>query len=145
VAAAAPEAVWTALLRTASSSFGGRAAEGFARVVGCRDPTAEGDPGLPGSTVVGFRVTRAERPRALTLEGEHRFSRYALDFEIEPEGSGARVSATTRAEFPGLHGRAYRALVIGSRGHVVVVRRLLQGIKTRAERPGSRAAGRAAA
>jgi hypothetical protein len=94
---------------------------------------AVGDPGVAGSTIVGFRVVRAEKPRKLSLEGEHRFSRYALDFEIGPRGSGSVLSATTNAEFPGLHGRVYRTLVIGSRAHVLVTRRLLGQAKRRAE------------
>ncbi len=44
------------------------------------------------------------------------------------------VLAESRAEFPGASGRVYRGLVIGTRGHVVAVRRLLQAIKRRAER-----------
>jgi hypothetical protein len=45
------------------------------------------------------------------------------------------VRAETRAAFPGLQGRAYRALVIGTRGHVLAVRRLLRAVKARAEDP----------
>jgi hypothetical protein len=33
--------------------------------------------------MVGFRVARAERPSLTALEGEHRFSRYALTFRAE--------------------------------------------------------------
>jgi hypothetical protein len=35
--------------------------------------------------------------------------------------------------FPGLHGTAYRALVIGSGGHVVGVRGILRRVKAEAE------------
>ena len=75
----------------------------------------------------------------LALEGRHRYSRYALTFRIDPDGDGSRLSAETRAEFPGWAGRAYRAGVIGTRGHVVVVRRLLRSVKARAERAAAHA------
>ena len=72
------------------------------------------------------------------LEGEHRFSRYALIFRLEAlPGERSRVRAESRAAFPGLHGRAYRALVIGTRGHVVAVNRLLRAVRARAEQPPS--------
>ena len=48
--------------------------------------------------------------------------------------SGTRLGAETWAEFPGIHGRAYRAAVIGTRGHVVAVRRILAAVKRGAER-----------
>jgi hypothetical protein len=84
--------------------------------------------------VAGFRVTEAAAPRSLVLEGSHRFSRYRLAFGVEETLGGSRVSATTQAEFPGLHGRAYRALVIGTRAHVLVTRRILRAIRSGAER-----------
>ena len=61
------------------------------------------------------RRCRAER---LVLTGRHRFSRYALVFELEPLGEHTVLKALTYAVFPGLHGRVYRLLVIGSRAHV---------------------------
>ena len=42
---------------------------------------------------------------------------------VERTGAGTRLRAETRAEFPGARGRAYRALVIDSRFHVLAVRR----------------------
>jgi hypothetical protein len=63
-------------------------------------------------------------------------SRYALVFHLEARGpSRSRLSAETRATFPGRPGRAYKLLVIGSRGHVVGVRRLLAATRRRAEAP----------
>jgi hypothetical protein len=71
----------------------------------------------------------------LVLEGEHRFSRYALIFHLEALPAGrSRVRAETRAAFPGIRGGAYRALVIGTRAHVLVTKRLLHAVGTRAER-----------
>jgi hypothetical protein len=83
--------------------------------------------------VPGFSVVRSQAPRVLELRGRHRFSRYALIFELAVAGdSGCTLSAQSWAEFPGLAGRAYRTLVIGSGGHRLVVRRLLREIAGRA-------------
>jgi hypothetical protein len=43
-----------------------------------------------------------------------------------------RVTAHTSAAFPGLAGRAYRALVIGTGGHRIVVKQLLRAVARRA-------------
>jgi hypothetical protein len=83
----------------------------------------------------GFRVATEVPEQELGLSGHHPFSRYALIFRLDSLGPGrTRVRAETRAAFPGLHGRAYRALVIGTRMHVLVTRRLLGATKRRAER-----------
>ncbi len=132
---APPARAWAALVSTVGGGFGGGGSSAFARLLGCAEWQAEGDPGVAGSTVVGFRVAAAQAPRLLELEGEHRFSRYRLGFRIDEAPGGSRVSATTHAEFPGLRGRVYRALVIGTRGHVLAVTRILRSVKRRAERP----------
>ena len=80
----------------------------------------------------GFRVVEVERPHRVALAGRHRFSRYSLTFELEEVGGGTRISAETRAEFPGLLGWGYRQAVIGSGGHRLVVRRMLRRIAGRA-------------
>ena len=75
----------------------------------------------------GFEVTASAAPHKLVLEGRHPFSRYALVFIIDArEGGGSRARAQTWAAFPGPHGRVYRALVIGSGMHAVLVRRMLR-------------------
>jgi hypothetical protein len=67
--------------------------------------------------------------------GSHRFSDYALIFRLEELREGhVELSAETRATFPGLKDSAYRAMVIGTRGHVVVTRRILAAVKRKAER-----------
>ena len=81
----------------------------------------------------GFEVDTAAPPDRLELTGRHRFSRYVLAFELDDAGPGAtRLSARSFAEFPGLHGRAYRALVIGTRVHVVATRGMLRAVRRRA-------------
>jgi hypothetical protein len=126
---APPQRVWEAAGEVAAR-FGGRFGPIFARVLGCTETASD----FP-RTVVGFRVATADPPTALSLLGEHRFSRYRLDFVMRAAEDGMTyLRAETRAEFPGAHGRAYRALVIGSRIHVLAVGRMLDAIRRRAER-----------
>ncbi len=64
------------------------------------------------------------------LTGRHRFSRYRLEFELGDLANGETVlSARTYAAFPGIAGQVYRALVIGSRAHVVAVQGILRSIR----------------
>ena len=125
--AADEDAVWEALLHVLEHSFAGGSSIRTAKALGCGETEKQGEVGTIGSTLPGFVVARSVRPATLALEGEHRFSRYALVFCIDRTGSGSRLRAETRAEFPGRKGRAYRALVIGSRGHVVAVTPDLDG------------------
>jgi hypothetical protein len=126
--------VWPILGQIVAGSFSQRA-EQVGRILGVRPGKSEGDPLVEGSTVVGFRVARAEAPKLLALEGEHRFARYSLTFRLDQRSvDQTTVRAETRAAFPGAAGKVYRALVIGTRGHVVVVRRMLRAVKRRAER-----------
>lgn len=118
---AAPERVWEALVRVVRRSFGG--AGRVAALLGCEPAVATpGFDGGEGQTLPGFRVAEATPGARLALVGRHRFSRYSLTFTIE-DGS---LRAETRAAFPGLAGRLYRAAVIGTRGHRLVTRRLLR-------------------
>jgi hypothetical protein len=133
---ATPQAVWEALGRVVEGSVSSGASPRLARVLGCADTDAAGPrPLAEGSALPGFHVAAAIAPRELALAGSHRFSDYELVFRLDDLGDGrTRLRAETRAEFPGLKGSAYRALVIGTRGHVVVTRRLLGATKRRAER-----------
>jgi hypothetical protein len=82
-------------------------------------------------TLPGFRVVDSEPGRRLSLRGQHRFARYALTFVID----GDHLRARSEAAFPGIHGRMYRALLMGTGGHRIVTRGLLRHV--------ARAAGRA--
>jgi hypothetical protein len=131
-----PEATWEALLGVAEGSFGSAMTGRVARLLGCADLAVSGPrPLATGSAFPGFHVDVAERPRNLSLAGSHRFSDYALIFRLD-ELSGGRtcLRAETRAIFPGLKGGVYRTLVIGTRGHILVTRRILGAVKQRAER-----------
>ncbi|HWC14687.1 MAG TPA: hypothetical protein VG929_08830 [Actinomycetota bacterium] len=134
--AASAEATWSGL-RSVPAGFEGRGKGLFARALGCADvAVTAADPLQVGSTCPGFHVTEASAPATLFLEGRHKFSRYALNFRVErTSATESRLCAETRAEFPGIHGKLYRSLVIGTRLHVVVVRDILRMVKRRAERP----------
>lgn len=132
--AATPEEVWEALLETLGEMGEGRSAS-FSRALGCAQTETRGPIGRIGSTIPGFLVTRSVPPVVLALMGQHRYSRYALIFRIVEKPSGLiLLSAQTRAEFSGRKGRAYRGLVVGSRGHVLVTTSLLRSVRRRAER-----------
>lgn len=124
---AAPEVVWDAVLRVLRGSFGGAGAA--ARLLGCEPATGSARfEGRPGETLPGFRVVMADPGRQLVLRGRHRFSRYELTIVVA-EG---RVRAQTSAAFPGARGRLYRAAVIGSGGHAILTRHLLERVAGRA-------------
>lgn len=109
------EATWSALLR-----------------MWCRDPA---DPASVRSPF--FWLDEATPRLRLALDGEHPFAVYKLVFELADDGAHrTRLTAVTWSEFPGLHGKAYRALVIGTGAHRVAVRRMLNRIAAEAVRPG---------
>jgi hypothetical protein len=65
----------------------------------------------------------------LALVGRHLFAVYRLVFELDDRGPGrTRLAARSWADFPGVPGKVYRAIVIGTGGHRVAVRRLLKHI-----------------
>lgn len=98
-----------------------RAWQAMLRVV-CRDPHKPSPP-------TGFVVDSVAEPHRLALRGQHWFSKYALIFELDEEGPGrTRVRARSYGDFPGLHGRIYRALVVGTGGHRLAVRHMLRRI-----------------
>lgn len=130
------DVTWTALLRVVERSFASARGRGPARLLACEDTEPSGPrPLAQGSAFPGFHVEAAEAGRELALAGRHRFSTYLLTFHLEEVGSArTRLTAETRADFPGIKGSVYRALVIGTRVHVLVTRRLLTATKRRAER-----------
>ena len=126
------DAAWRAVLRVVRASFGGADHAWLshalrlepARATGTWAPEPE-----PGAAVQGFEVGVARRAELLSLRGRHRFSRYRLDVEVAPDGDDrSLVRARTWAEFPGILGAAYRALVIGSGGHRLVVSRMMRRV-----------------
>ncbi|MEV0093928.1 hypothetical protein [Streptomyces sp. NPDC050738] len=135
VIAADADAVWRGLGETLDRSFAGAGMVRYTQLIGAADTTRSGPrPCAEGSTYPGFRVTTAEPGRELILQGRHRFSTYALIFRIEPAGPGQTLlSAESRASFPGLAGGVYRALVIGTHGHVLGMRRMMTSIRRRSE------------
>jgi Protein of unknown function (DUF2867) len=109
--AAGREETWSALLR-----------------IMCRDPRN------PASAPVGFVLEEALPPARYALKGRHPFAVYRWVFELDGETpQRTRLRALTWANFPGPHGRLYRALVIGTGGHRVAVRRTLRRIAAAAQ------------
>ena len=126
------DVVWRALGR-ALNVRAPLAAGAVATLLGAQSRSGAGDPLRQGSTVPGFTVVAAEPARRLALGGSHRFSRYALIFTLIDRNGQTQLAARTRALFPGLRGRVYRALVIGSGGHRVLLTRMLRGVRRAAE------------
>jgi len=117
----APAATVWRVVEQVMTAPAGAATRRYGRLVGVRGERA-------------FGVAISEPPRRLVLVGEHRFARYSLGFTIDDLAAGRCVlRAETRAAFPGAAGRVYRGLVIGSRAHVLVVRRQLARVARRAE------------
>jgi hypothetical protein len=115
--AASRDVVWTALRRYVDSSLGVAAGNPLARL-------------LATEPLGGFEVAQEVQNQRLSMAGRHRFARYLLVFELaDVEGGTTLLSARTYAAFPGPHGRTYRALVIGTRGHVVAVKHMLRTIR----------------
>jgi hypothetical protein len=87
------------------------------------------NPEDPETVPFGFALDAAEQPERLAMKGRHWFSVYKLIFLLSDDADGGtRVVAQTWAAFPGLKGKIYRALVIGSGGHRIVVRNMLKRI-----------------
>jgi hypothetical protein len=131
---APPAVVWQALTDWISRSATDRRRSRFAALLGCEPNQVSGVAGEQGSTFPGFRVLHSSPPRELGLAGEHRYSRYSLDFHVEDHGEdGSSLTATTHAAFPGTIGELYKTAVIRSRAHRALMKRLLSGLARRAE------------
>ena len=129
------EKTWEALLPVVRGSFSGKLTGRISGALGACTTETSGPIDRRGSTIPGFIVVRVVEPAVLALQGEHRFSRYGLIFRLEPtKDENTLLRAETRAEFPGLKGQIYKTLVIRTRGHVLVVNRILRAVRRRAER-----------
>lgn len=128
-----PASVWEALVAILPRWMGSKPGGVYAGLIGARDRRVQGSPDRVGSTLVGFHITEAERPGRLVMRGSHHFSEYELIWTIDDlEDGRCHLQAETRARFPGIHGRAYRALVVGSGMHVRTLRKVLAAISRRA-------------
>jgi len=114
---AAPRGVvWSALERYVATSL--RVGGGpLATILGTEPPA-------------GFEISDSRPTDRLTLIGRHRFSRYMLAFDLADASDGiTRLSAQTYAAFPGVHGRIYRTLVIGTGAHAVATRHIVRSVR----------------
>jgi hypothetical protein len=118
------EVVWRGLRKYVDRMIAANDGGLFTKLLGAQPPA-------------GFEVSEEVPEERLALTGRHRFSRYALVFELDPSGSQTVLRALTYAVFPGPHGRVYRLLVISSRVHVVATRRLLASIRRACLDPGA--------
>lgn len=131
--AASPEKVIAALAPTLLKTFGSRRARLLARILKCRERVPSRPFALdPGAELAGFRIESVDETRVV-ISGEHRFASYELVFECGCMIGVTSVNAETRAWFPGVQGFVYKMLVVGSGAHRRVVKRILKGLKTRAE------------
>jgi hypothetical protein len=132
---ATPEQTWRALISVLRADLGGAVPAAITRLLGAAPAQLRGTwHGTldTGDTLPGFAVAETRPPERLELRGAHRFSRYALVFELDTiDTDHCVLRAQTWAEFPGGAGRTYRALVIGSRGHRVIVHHLLRRVASR--------------
>jgi hypothetical protein len=121
LAIAAPRGeVWAALERYVDETLAGGRSSWFTRVLGA----------VPTS---GFGVAARVPTRQLVLAGRHRFAQYRLIFALDDDRNrGTVLRATTLAAFPRMRGRIYRALVIGTRLHVLATRGILRLVRRRA-------------
>lgn len=127
--------VWEALAATMLAQLSRPPARLVGALTGTRSRRFEG-PRFPemGAEIPGFRVVVSIPGKRLRLEGSHRFSHYALDFELAATAAGTRLAATTYASFPRRSGAIYKWLLLRTRGHVFVVERLLRMVRRHAER-----------
>lgn len=113
--AASPEATYAVLLAWVESHLLVPAPKIFAALWHLDSPS-------------GFTIAERVEPQRVVLRGQHRFARYELAFEVDASGPSTKIYARTRAAFPGALGKLYRAAVIGTGGHAVVVRDMLRRI-----------------
>jgi hypothetical protein len=112
VIGATREHVWGVLVSSLRTNLGRPAPAALTRPLRLAPAGSRGDwrttPKL-GDSLPGFEVTEIYVPGRLVLRGRHRFSRYALIFELDDSGKAScALRAQTWAEFPGVAGRSYR-------------------------------------
>lgn len=128
---AAPVETWAALERTLRHRLSGTPPSLFVKAWNLqpREHRGSWQRGIElSSAVPGFEVSELIPRERLVLSGRHRFSRYAAVFILDDEGDETLLRVETWAVFPGLAGRAYRAMVIGTRMHRLVTLGLLRGV-----------------
>ncbi|MDQ3572115.1 MAG: hypothetical protein M3383_04570 [Actinomycetota bacterium] len=137
--AARPETVWKAMVEEVAEAGARATWRRGAKRLGCVHTELGGEPGQTGWRVPGFVATRAVEPAVLALMGRHRYATYALILTVLEKPSGLiLLGAQTRAEFIGARGKAYRHAVIGTRGHLILMKGLLRRARKRAERARAR-------
>ena len=89
---------------------------------------------LGAEPVSGFRIADELEGESVTLEGRHHFASYRLILETYAHGgSSTELRVRSLADFRGASGQVYRALLMGTRGHVLAVRHLIRTVRRMAE------------
>lgn len=132
--------VWDTILDSLPGPHGSWPLRVWAVVWGAEPRDANGlGAHVLGAERAGLVVCEVVAPATYALAGRHRFARYQVVFRLDQRGgTRTRLTAETFADFPGTAGRIYRAVVIDSRAHALVVRATLQVLRRRAERRASR-------
>ncbi|MFI1222603.1 MULTISPECIES: hypothetical protein [unclassified Streptomyces] len=131
---ASAAAVWRALSRAYGGGGSMASVTGvYGHLVAADPRRSAGEPLAEGSTLPGFAVAESVPERLVRFAGRHRYSRYALVFALAERPGGTLLSARTYATFPGVTGRAYGRLVIGSGAHAALLTRQLYAVRRRAE------------
>ncbi|MEV0848626.1 hypothetical protein AB0J21_22550 [Streptomyces sp. NPDC049954] len=125
--------VWRALARAYGGGSMPSVTGVYGHLVAAEPRRSAGEPLAAGSTLPGFAVAESVPERLVRFTGRHRYSRYALVFALAERPGGTLLSARTYARFPGLAGRAYGRLVIGSGAHAALLTRQLYAVRRRAE------------
>jgi hypothetical protein len=104
----------------------------------CEDREDKQEPHDPAAVRIPFFSLEETMPmHRLALTGRHLFAVYRLVFELDDQAPGrTRLAARSWADFPGVHGKVYRVLVVGTGGHRIAVRRLLKHIAAAARADG---------
>lgn len=91
--------------------------------------SSNGNPDDLSTLPHGFELDEADPPQRLALKGANRFTSFAVTFVLdEVDAHHTRLTADSSAEFRGIIGKIYRALVVGSGGHAFAVRLMLRRI-----------------
>lgn len=112
-----------------------RALRAYCRGNLARDSANLGSRLLGAVPASGFGIHAEDPGVRIELAGRHRFSRYLLVFVLgDSTADTTELTAVTYADFPKIHGKLYRLMVISSGIHVLAMRRMLSAI----QRAGSR-------
>lgn len=133
---APPAVVWEALLAAVPGTQSAALLRLWAVVWGADPAESNGlAPHVIGAERPGFVVREVVPAATWAAAGTHRFASYQVVCRLAPSApGGTRLTLETYARFPGRAGRCYRALVILTGAHALVMRCILWSLSRRAAR-----------